>query len=283
MSSPLDNREAHQKAINLSNLYKELNQKTKYNVLPQSESDRKLKIRRIAVVQRDEQAIKITSKIKTEAQAFRSKEDRSKKAKTSVQTKTTKAQKEKAKPKPRIISKSKVQQPPHLVPATQPVSSRNYRLIDDLSVLKPDSLVGQAWEMYKEGKDLQQIAQALNVNKKRVSHFLFTRRRQLGIETPPRVYTSKGVLKEGTKSEAAWNLFIQGKSVEQIAVELESSKKSVSILISRRKKQVGYINPVNELTVQIQQLKLEGNTPSKIKKLLPHLTDHVIRYHYHKK
>lgn len=247
----------HDRAKNISSIYRQLNAKTLMSKQPQTELDKKLKIWRFDVVKRDENAPKISKVLKENAE--RKKTDRKKATKLSEKPAKTPAPKSPRKK----YNKYK--------PATDPGS------------LKEATIISRAWDMHVEGKTIKEISEQLNTPRSSISSSIYIRRKQLNLPDPPRTqYSNKGSFKSGTNTERSWKLHLQGYTNQQIADELKMPLKSIGVYLSTRRKQLNVKIPESQITIQVRQLKNEGKTPIEISRIL-NISHDSVRYHFYKK
>lgn len=257
--------EARSKSEKIVNFYKSVNRKTTYKVEPQSERDKKQKVWRLNVVERDENAEKFASFIKTEVQAR--KKNPYKKGKIP-----------KAEPKAAPIKKVAKIKPAVQTYTTRPLPSA-YREINNKELLRENSVRGQCWKLHNEGKNSEEISDILGITRRTVTRNIYIRRAQLGIAAPQRSNPLLGIYDPNSATSKYWEMRQQGATVQEIAQHYNVSKIKVSNAISVRTAKLGLESKSKELKKRVHKLRDEGKTLPEISKIIGRTCDQL-RYFY---
>ena len=261
-----DFQKDHLKAVQTSNLYNQLNENTVYQYEQQSEQDKKLKIRRLKIVQLDERA-KDISKILQSQNKKQSKTNKATKSSDISLPEEPKIAKKMGRPKKPKIVKPKPKKPIISADGKEPIKIKD-------PVFKMD----EVWNLYTSGLSNKEIAIKLGIPRRHCVVAIYDQKKKLGLDGHPH----KGKLISGTKTEKIYNLYKEGLSNKEISVIINETEKYVSSTLTRARKQLGESIPANPLTKQIHELKKQGKKPTEISKIL-NISIPQTNYYFYKK
>lgn len=249
--------EAREKSEKIVNFYKSVNKNTVLQSLPQSEIDKKQKIRRLKVVVRDEEAVKFTKLIKSEVE--NRKKEKYKKGKVPASKKET------------------IQKAAAVIPIQKTTKEIPVPQLECEIKLKTNSKIGIAWTMFNDGKTYKEISAKLGVPNSSVRHLIWKRRKQLNIPAPP----AKGALNENSIIGKIWSLYKAGMDKDAIATRLKLSRKRIETAVALRKRQYNLVSDRKKIANKIRILKKKGVSVEEIAKKTGRNLKSV-KYYYNK-